>query len=133
MQSVRSGSHLELIGETWYYRRVVPPDARAAFGKRTVRVSLKTKSHTEAKRLEKSEDVKFQDTLDRVRQTKPDGPWGDPEVRRHAIAHKMLCKSRPELAIYVAAFETDEQFEIAVSGLSQTDRTAVDQQLHEIK
>ena len=63
MQSVRSGSHLELIGETWYYRRVVPPDARAGFGKSKVRFSLRTKSHTEAKRLEKDHDGAFEKTL----------------------------------------------------------------------
>ena len=46
IQGVRSGSSLELIGETWHPRRVVPPDARAPFGKGKVRFSLMTKSHT---------------------------------------------------------------------------------------
>jgi hypothetical protein len=67
MQNVRSGDHLERIGETWYYRRVVPPDVRAAFGKGKVRFSLRTKSHTEAKRLEKQHDVDFETRLQQAR------------------------------------------------------------------
>jgi hypothetical protein len=57
MKTVRSGSHLERIGDTWYYRRVVPPDARAAFGKRTIRISLRTTSRVEAMRLGKKHDI----------------------------------------------------------------------------
>ncbi len=66
---VRSGEHLEPIGETWYYRRVVPPDARPAFewdgkkGRTKVKFSLGTKSKTEARRLEKEHDVEFERRL----------------------------------------------------------------------
>ena len=53
----RSGSHLIRRGEIYYYRRVVPQDARAAFGKSEVVVCLRTASEAEAKRLEKQHDV----------------------------------------------------------------------------
>lgn len=82
MRSVRSGDHLELIGETWYYRRVVPPDVRDAFaGKGKVRFSLRTKSHTEAKRLEKIHDVEFEARLQAARQRGPDGYPRDRDAR----------------------------------------------------
>jgi hypothetical protein len=86
-RSVRSGGHLELIGETWYYRRVVPPDARHVFewkekkGKAKVRFSLDTKSHTEAKRLEKIHDVEFEEKLRAARHTAPDGYPKHPGLR----------------------------------------------------
>src|SRR5277367_2573359 len=73
MNRRRSGSHLERIGDTWYYRRVVPPDAWEAFGKRTVRLSLKTASRAEAMRQEKKHDVDFESRLQMVRATRPDG------------------------------------------------------------
>lgn len=73
MKGVRSGSHLELIGDTWYYRRAVPSDVREAFGKRTIRVSLRTTSLTEATRLEKKHDVDFESRLRAARPTELDG------------------------------------------------------------
>jgi integrase len=64
---------LELVGNTWYYRRVVPLDAREAFGKSVVRISLHTSSLTEAKRLEKQHDVDFEIRLQAARASGPDG------------------------------------------------------------
>jgi hypothetical protein len=64
---------LERIGDTWYYRRVVPPDARAAFGKRTIRISLRTTSRVKAMRLEKKHDIDFESRLQAARATGPDG------------------------------------------------------------
>ena len=60
---VRSGSHLLLRSETWYYRRVVPADVRAAFGCSEVVHSLGTASRVEAERLEKADDVEFEKRL----------------------------------------------------------------------
>ena len=74
MRAVRSGDHLEQIGETWYYRRVIPSDVREAFGGGYQRrFSLKTKILTEAKRLEKEHDVEFESKLKAARETGPDG------------------------------------------------------------
>jgi hypothetical protein len=56
----RSGSHLQRIGDTWYYRRVVPPEARHVFGKGEIKISLGTTSRIEAERLEKPHDVEFE-------------------------------------------------------------------------
>jgi integrase len=84
---VRSGTHLEPIGETWYYRRVVPPDVRAAFewngrkGWSKVKFSLGTKSQTEARRLEKIHDVEFEEKLAAARNTAPDGYPKHPGLR----------------------------------------------------
>jgi hypothetical protein len=72
MKSVRSGSHLEVIGGTFYFRRSVPLDAREAFGKSVVRISLHTSSLTEAKRLEKQHDVAFESRLQAARSPGPD-------------------------------------------------------------
>jgi hypothetical protein len=101
MQNVRSGTHLELIGETWYYRRVVPPDARDVFGKTVVRFSLKTKSHTEARRLEKTHDVEFesrlrarvkQDPTD-IRETPPPGsPNSSTRYSMRTMASRVICR-----------------------------------------
>jgi hypothetical protein len=88
MQSVRSGEHLEQIGETWYYRRVVPADARDAFGKPKERFSLRTKSRVEAQRLEKIHDVEFEAELKAAREAGPDGSlglWGLPRRRRSVV------------------------------------------------
>jgi integrase len=87
LRNVRSGTHLEPIGETWYYRRVVPPDARAAFewdgkkGRAKIRFSLGTKSLTEARRLEKEHDVEFEERLAAARHTAPDGYPKHPGLR----------------------------------------------------
>jgi hypothetical protein len=62
----RSGSHLIRRGDTYYYRRVVPQDARATFGKSEVVVCLRTTSEGEAKRLEKHHDVEFERRLQQV-------------------------------------------------------------------
>jgi hypothetical protein len=86
-RAVRSGDHLEQIGETWYYRRWVPPDVRDVFewdGKRVkhkVRFTLSTKSKTEAKRLEKTHDVEFEAKLAAARQTGPAGHLRNRDAR----------------------------------------------------
>jgi integrase len=129
MRRGRSGSHLELIGDIWYYRRKVPDDALDAFGKTVVRVSLNTSSKTEARRLEKPEDVKFEDLLNKVREREPNGPLSDPGVRRAVITYKLLSRSHPELANHVAAFQSEEHFDGVLSKLSLLDRMAVDQEL----
>jgi hypothetical protein len=49
------------------------PDAWEAFGKRTVRLSLKTTSRAEAMRQEKKHDVDFESRLQMARATGPDG------------------------------------------------------------
>jgi len=59
MARTRSGSHLHRRGETYYYRRIVPAEYRAAFGQVVVSKSLTTTSQTEAERLEKQHDVEF--------------------------------------------------------------------------
>jgi integrase len=76
----RSGSHLIRRGEIYYYRRVVPQDARAAFGKSEVVVCLRTASEAEAKRLEKQHDVDFERRLKRVRDD------ANPDTRRARLA-----------------------------------------------
>jgi hypothetical protein len=60
----RSGSHLLLRGQTWYYRRVVPVECRAAFGCSAVAISLHTPSRLDAERLEKRHDVEFERRLE---------------------------------------------------------------------
>jgi hypothetical protein len=84
VQRVRSGSHLERIGDVWYYRRVVPPDVRNVFGKRNIRVSLRTTSRAEAMRLEKEHDVDFESRLQAARAT---GPDGYPRIHDAKIGH----------------------------------------------
>jgi integrase len=90
MKPVRSGDHLEQIGETWFYRRVVPKDARDAFGKYQVRFSLGTKSQTEAKRLEKIHDVEFEAKLKAARETAPDGFPRHPGLRTGALIAQVI-------------------------------------------
>jgi hypothetical protein len=80
----RSGSHLIRRGEIYYYRRVVPKDARAAFGKSEVVVCLHTANETEAKRLEKPHDVEFERRLQRVRDL------ANPETRRARLAADII-------------------------------------------
>src|SRR5271163_4754298 len=65
----RSGSHLQRIGDTWYYRRVVPPEARHVFGKGEIKISLGTTSRIEAERLEKPHDVEFEARLQQARES----------------------------------------------------------------
>lgn len=87
MKRVRSGSHLERIGDTWYYRRVVPPDARDVFGKRNIRVSLRTTRRAEAMRLEKAYDVDFESRLQAAR-----GPETDPYPRARYERIRYFCE-----------------------------------------
>ena len=65
---VRSGSHLRQRGSVWWYRRVVPSEVRAAFGKSEVTFSLDTSSEVEAQRLEKQHDVAFEARLKAARE-----------------------------------------------------------------
>jgi integrase len=67
MARVRSGSHLRLRGEIWFYRRVVPADAQRDFDRSEVVISLGTTSRAEAERLEKRHDVEFERQLREVR------------------------------------------------------------------
>ncbi len=67
MPRPRSGSHIFQRGETWYYRRMVPGEYRAACGQVVVAKSLNTTSETEAERLEKEHDVEFERRLRRAR------------------------------------------------------------------
>ena len=64
---VRSGGHLKLRGEIWYYRRAVPKDVRKAFECSEVVHSLETTSLIEAERFEKAYDVEFQTRLHAAR------------------------------------------------------------------
>src|SRR6516162_316611 len=114
MQNVRSGSHLELIGETWYYRRIVPRDARAAFGKAVVRISLGTKSLAEAKRLEKQYDVDFESRLREARGPRP----GDYQKHR-CVAEKILKENN------WAGAPWDQEF----AKIPQADRSGVSNEI----
>jgi integrase len=115
---------LEPIGDVWYYRRVVPPDAHHAFGKKVVRKSLGTSSQTEAKRLEKIEDVKFEATLRVARQTGPDGlPRGSQE-RLEALVDRVMFKFVDENA-------DEEDFHRAVDEVvPESDHAAVHRALY---
>lgn len=94
MKRVRSGSHLERIGDTWYYRRVVPLDARDVFGKRVSRVSLRTTSRAEATRLEKKHDVDFESQLREARATEPDGYPKTRDERIRYLSEKIFKENR---------------------------------------
>jgi hypothetical protein len=89
---VRSGDHLTQIGDIWYYLRVVPPDARDVFGKTKVKKSLGTSSHTEAKRLEKIEDVEFEEKLQRARHAGPDGLPREREARTEELVVRVYAE-----------------------------------------
>lgn len=80
----RSGSHLIKRGETWYFRRGVPKDVRAAFGCSEVIVSLHTSNEIEAKRLEKPHDTDFERRLSKARDE------ANPETRRARIASGII-------------------------------------------
>jgi hypothetical protein len=84
MRRQRSGSHLLLRGEVWYYRRGVPKDVRAAFGCSEVVLSLGTSNETEAKRLEKQHDVEFERRLSKARDD------ANPETRRARFARDII-------------------------------------------
>ncbi len=104
----RSGSHLIARGDTYYYRRVVPQDARAAFGKSEVVVCLYTASEAEAKRLEKPHDVEFERRLQRVRDDV------NPDTRRARLATDII-----------EASPLNPTGQIALSYLPAEDREAV--------
>jgi integrase len=104
----RSGSHLIPRGEIYYYRRVVPKDARDAFGKSEVVVCLRTGSEAEAKRLEKQHDVEFERRLQRVRD------HANPETRHARLA-----------ADIIEANPLNPTGQLALAYLSAEDREAV--------
>jgi hypothetical protein len=54
---IRGGDHIKWRGGIAHYRRVVPADCRAAYGKWEETRSLDTRSETEARRLEKRQDA----------------------------------------------------------------------------
>ena len=119
MTRVRSGSHLERVGETWYYQRQVPPDARAAFGKNKVRVSLRTTSRVEAERLEKPHDTIFEATLKAARDAR------DPQIR---LEHNVS-----QILDHLIDGKTDDQgqqqsldarVQAALAEIPEVDRTA---------
>lgn len=92
LRRVRSGDHLTQIGDIWYYLRIVPPDVRDAFGKTKVKKSLHTSSHSEAKRLEKIEDVEFEEKLQRARHAGPDGLPRDQKARTEALVDRVYAE-----------------------------------------
>lgn len=122
MPNVRSGSHLEQIGSTWYYRRVVPSDVRDVFGTTKVKKSLGTSSEVEAKRLEKIKDVEFEEKLQRARQTGPDGYSRDRETRIDQFADKVLNAHVTE------GVDLDEALQTVPEG----DRAAVDRWIDDL-
>ncbi len=108
---VRSGSHLKQIGDTWYYRRVVPPEARHLFGKSEVKFSLSTTRRVEAERLEKQHDVDFEKTLTNARESAADGWPTDAERRREKMVDSLLYEhvtgDRPVAELLQFLPETD--------------------------
>jgi len=90
MRQVRSGSHLRQIGDIWYYRRAVPPDARDVFECAEVKISLRTSSRREAERLEKDHDVNFEARLRAARETGPDGHPRNPDARLSHFVHQIF-------------------------------------------
>jgi integrase len=115
----RSGSHLDQIGETWYYLRVVPSDVRDSFGVTKFKRSLHTTSHAEAVRLEKSHDVEFEIKLTAARQRDPDGYPRDLAARLEVMSDVVLAAHIGE------GIELDK----ALDMVPQTDREAVDREI----
>jgi integrase len=64
---VRTGDHIKWRGGIAHYRRVVPADCRATYGKSEETRSLETRSETEARRLEKRLDAEFEDRIRAIR------------------------------------------------------------------
>lgn len=85
---VRSGSHRRLRGRVWWYRRDVPKDVRDALGCTAVWKSLGTCDENEAKRLEKAEDVEFEQRLRGARDC------ADPAKRQMHAAAAYLSSTR---------------------------------------
>jgi integrase len=90
MRPVRSGTHVTQIGNVWYYLRAVPSDVRDAFGVTKVKKSLETSNLNDAKRLEKIEDIKFEEKLAQARRHGPDGYSRDPAVRVEEMADQVM-------------------------------------------
>lgn len=90
LRRVRSGDHLTQIGDIWYYLRAVPPDARWLFAVTKVKKSLGTSSKTEAERLEKFEDVKFEEKLRQARDGRSDGHPRDDRQRASVFALEIM-------------------------------------------
>lgn len=88
----RSGEHLrrDPISGIYYYRRVVPKELRVAFGQSEVLRSLGTRDKNEAKRREKSHDVRFEERLRKAREA------GDPK----ALAARIAERVRPQTEAY---------------------------------
>jgi hypothetical protein len=62
---VRTGDHIKWRGGVAHYRRVIPADCRAAYGKWEETRSLGTRGETEARRLEKRQDAQFETGFER--------------------------------------------------------------------
>src|SRR5271156_607446 len=67
---VRGGEHIKWRGGVAHYRRVVPADCRAEYGKWEETRSLGTRSETEARRLEKRLDAQFEDRIQAIREAR---------------------------------------------------------------
>lgn len=81
---IRSGDHIRWRGGVAHYRRVVPENCRAAFGRVEVTKSLEVRSEGEARRLEKALDVEFDSRVSAIRHAK------DP----HRVATQMTTAMR---------------------------------------
>jgi hypothetical protein len=104
------------VGDTWYYRRVVPADVRAEFGRSEITLSLGTTSRVEAERLEKEHDVAFAKRLQDARTTDKDGYSKDPAIRLEQLTNK-----------YFSSLDEDDSHpEAALAGLPARDQMAVE-------
>src|SRR5438270_5739767 len=81
---VRSGDNIKWRGGVAHYRRVIPADCRAAYGKWEETRSLGTRSETEARRLEKRQDAQFEDRIRAIREAR----------NPHAIAARIKSQIR---------------------------------------
>lgn len=101
MRRARSGSHLIKRGQIYHYRRVVPKTYRRAFGVTEVTMSLETSSETEAKRLEKEQDVLFERRL----------LAANPETRTAHLASKITRSPSHSMAQWAVAMLPPEDRE----------------------
>jgi Domain of unknown function (DUF6538) len=122
MQRVRSGSHLRRVGDTWYYRRVVPADVRAEFGRSEITLSLGTTSRVEAERLEKEHDVAFAKRLKDARTTDKDGYSKDPAIRVDQLTDKY----------FTSIDDDDPDPHAALAVLPARDRMAVERYIEKM-
>lgn len=99
----------------------MPPDARDVFGKTKIKISLRTASHTEAKRLEKQHDIEFEAMLAEARQFGPDGYSRDPAERVEEMAKEVLA----------AHVEGGVDLEEALLAVPEADRAAVDRNIND--